>query len=73
MKYHLTSPVPKLLLRRPSAEAALESAKLLERMERAGWIRPVTSMPNGQSSIDLFSTEQLRAAVQKLEKEPLPL
>jgi hypothetical protein len=71
MRHHVISPVPKLLVRRAGAEAALEHAGILTKMEAAGWIRPVHVEGGEKNRYDFFSVEQLTRAVRRLEKEPL--
>jgi hypothetical protein len=73
MRYHEISPVPKLLVRRSSAEASLEHAGILAKMEKAGWIRPVhVEGKPGKNRYDFFSFSQLERAVRRMEREKLP-
>jgi hypothetical protein len=68
MKYHELSNAPKLTVRRTTAVAMLEHAGVLDRMERAGWISPILK----SNQYDLFSVEQLKGYVRRMEREELP-
>jgi len=69
MKYHDISPAPKLTVRRTTAVAMFEHGGILERLERAGWVRPIDKT----AQIDLFSVSQLENATRRMEREPLPV
>ena len=72
MKYSDLAPAPKLLVRRKTAAAMLEHNELLERFERAGWIKPrIAAKSRGEA--DLFAVSDLEVAVNRLMKEHLPM
>lgn len=71
MKYHEISPAPKLSVRRSTIPAMLESAGLLDKMEQAGWVRPIVKAEKNGGT-DLFLVADIQAALNRLNREQLP-
>lgn len=71
MKYHEISPAPKLTVRRTTVPAMLESADLLDRLETAGWLRPIVPA-KGKGTTDLFRVSDIEAALERMKRQELP-
>jgi hypothetical protein len=62
---------PKLMVKRTSVPAMLDSVQLFERLERNGWLRPAVESGK-ETGCDLFLVSEIEGAVNRLMRERLP-
>ena len=70
MKLSALTP-PKLVVKRTSVPAMLDSKQLFDRLERARWIRPLVESDK-ETGCDLFLVSEIEAAVGRMTREKLP-
>jgi hypothetical protein len=63
---------PKLVVKRTSVPAMLDSKQLFDRLEKAGWIHPLVESDK-ETGCDLFLISEIVGAVERLKREKLPV
>ncbi len=61
MDYYTLCQPEKLAVRRKTVASMLEDGTLLERFEKAGWLKPI-KLASGKGQTDLFAVVHVKAA-----------